>query len=466
MVLSVGAVIGLLLAVLVCFVALAILCDDYLCPALEFVCAKFKLPDHVAAASLLAMGSAAPELAMNALATAHVGQDEVRLSVPAIFGSAVIAFGLIPAVCCLAATHKGATHIRLTAWPVTRDCFMYILCLGANIWVLEDGAVDALESLMLCALFGVYMLVVYKLPQGVGCPTIAAAGSGGPAVDTVRKDAATGLLDAAPAANPLATSSYGSMNAESQAQTIPRSGVGSVEAEAEAVASSQGDAPGALTRLRWLCSVVVWRPLEWVFAHTIPAIETDDDGEVDAERQSTAKALLTFVISVVYLAVLSDVVLEITKVVSDSLGIERAVAGATVLALGAQVPDTIASMALARAGMYDGAVSNAIGSQVINVTLGTGLPFLCFTLSQHMPIVTFPAGMVFLSFVLFGVVAVYVAVLFAPTLCAASNGGDGYASGGTGIYLYRGGAKTLLAAYALANVVIIALTGRYVQSRS
>ena len=200
-----------------------------------------------------------------------------------------------------------------------------------------------------------------------------------------------------------------------------------------------------------------------MFAHTIPAIATDDEGEVDAARQGTGKALLTFGISVVYLAVLSDVVLEITKTVSDSLGIARAVAGATVLALGAQVPDTIASMALARAGMFDGAVSNAIGSQVINVTLGTGLPFLIFTLSQHMPIVTFPAGMVFLSFILFGVIAVYVAVLFAPKVLG--NGNDN-GSGGAGIYLYRGGAKTLLAAYVAANVVIITLTGRYIQSQS
>ena len=41
-----------------------------------------------------------------------------------------------------------------------------------------------------------------------------------------------------------------------------------------------------------------------------------------------------------------------------------------------QVPDFIASVAMARAGMFDGAVSNAVGSQVINVTIGAGLPFL------------------------------------------------------------------------------------------
>ena len=40
-----------------------------------------------------------------------------------------------------------------------------------------------------------------------------------------------------------------------------------------------------------------------------------------------------------------------------------------------QVPDTIAAVSMARNKMYDGAITSAIGSQILNITLGMGVPF-------------------------------------------------------------------------------------------
>ena len=58
--------------ILVIFVALAIVCDDYLCLSLERICHKYKVPDDVAGASLLALGSSAPEIAINAMACTNM----------------------------------------------------------------------------------------------------------------------------------------------------------------------------------------------------------------------------------------------------------------------------------------------------------------------------------------------------------------------------------------------------------
>ena len=44
------------------FVALAIVCDDYLVPAIEVLCERWKIPEDAAGASFLAFGSAAPEI--------------------------------------------------------------------------------------------------------------------------------------------------------------------------------------------------------------------------------------------------------------------------------------------------------------------------------------------------------------------------------------------------------------------
>ena len=58
------------------------------------------------------------------------------------------------------------------------------------------------------------------------------------------------------------------------------------------------------------------------------------------------------------------------------LGIEGSTLGATLIALGSQIPDIVNSIALARGGYFDAAMANAIGSQVINVSVGIGLPMV------------------------------------------------------------------------------------------
>lgn len=46
----------------------------------------------------------------------------------------------------------------------------------------------------------------------------------------------------------------------------------------------------------------------------------------------------------------------------------------------------ISSIALARSGYYDGALAGAIGSQVINISIGVGLPALFINLTTGIPL--------------------------------------------------------------------------------
>ena len=397
-----GALLALIL-VLLCFVALAIVCDDYLCPALEVICKRHSIPDHVAAASLLALGSAAPELAMNAVATSHVNSNEIKMSVPAIMGSGVIAFGLIPAVCCLAVTGKhwkpslasentasadgaGSTALfsRLSAWPVVRDTSVYALCLGANIMVLEDGTIDTQEAGVLVALFFLYMLVVYKIKAPAWLEGSGRDGGAGKAKeDKGWPVAAVGN----PMAALLADGGDGAATVPSYGSLQERGAMEKGLQEQEEAAEADNAAVGCFGKMYGLIAA----PMDWIFAHTIPACECPDDELLPLP--SSGRTAAAFLLSIAYVSVLSYAVLELTKAGSSAAGVPRATAGATLLALGAQVPDTIASLAMARSGMLDGAVSNAIGSQVINVTLGTGLPFLLYCLIEHAQIVTKPAGM-------------------------------------------------------------------------
>ena len=76
--------------------ALAIVCDDWLVPALESICDELALTPEAASATFLAFGSSAPELSINIFG-AIIGDDSMALS--ALLGSAIIASSLIPAAC-------------------------------------------------------------------------------------------------------------------------------------------------------------------------------------------------------------------------------------------------------------------------------------------------------------------------------------------------------------------------------
>ena len=67
-----------------------------------------------------------------------------------------------------------------------------------------------------------------------------------------------------------------------------------------------------------------------------------------------------------------------------TLGIPDTVMGITFLAAGTSVPDTIASVLVARNGYGDMAVSNSIGSNVFDIFLGLGLPWLLKTTIRPM----------------------------------------------------------------------------------
>jgi hypothetical protein len=112
-------------------------------------------------------------------------------------------------------------------------------------------------------------------------------------------------------------------------------------------------------------------PFEKAFAISIP------DGPVGA-----------FTMSMAWLCLLSYVAMVMAEGVAGSWGISDATAGITLLAWGGQLPDTLAAVSLAKAGKPDEAISQAISSQVINISLGIGLPILIHGFISQTPTVT------------------------------------------------------------------------------
>merc|ERR1719321_1711136 len=108
-------------------------------------------------------------------------------------------------------------------------------------------------------------------------------------------------------------------------------------------------------------------PLNVFFEATIP----------DCTNEDTKKYyILTFLGSIFWIGVLSYYMVEWASKLGCMLNIHPAIMGCTLLAAGTSVPDAIGSLLVARNGQGDMAVSNAIGSNVFDILLGLGLPWV------------------------------------------------------------------------------------------
>lgn len=86
--------------------------------------------------------------------------------------------------------------------------------------------------------------------------------------------------------------------------------------------------------------------------------------------------VLVFFTSLIWIGVISWVLVENAIAIAAVLGVSEVVISLTVLAIGTSIPDTIAGVIVAREGRVDMAISNAIGSNVFNVSFALGIPWL------------------------------------------------------------------------------------------
>ena len=296
------------------FVGLATLADKHLCPTLERFCKSLELPTGLAGATLLAFGSSAPELA---IASVSALTGRAAYAIATILASALIAFGLIPAVAVYL-----AGPLRLHVTGALRDALFYALALGLLVRFSARPTVRAADACLLILVYVLHVLVIAVVPAADG-------GEGWPA---------------------------GKGDADSQRDDDD--------------AADDDDARAPPTRLAQLARAAT-APFKLVFALTVP--------------RADIAPWHGFLMSVAWLALLSTGILFATERLAAVWGLSAATAGMTLLAFGAQIPDTVAAVELAREGLPDAAISQAVASQVINVSLGLGLPFLAHSLGARAP---------------------------------------------------------------------------------
>mmetsp|Transcript_58162 Transcript_58162/g.125723 ORF Transcript_58162/g.125723 Transcript_58162/m.125723 type:complete len:560 (-) Transcript_58162:234-1913(-) len=85
---------------------------------------------------------------------------------------------------------------------------------------------------------------------------------------------------------------------------------------------------------------------------------------------------ILFFLAIFYIGVCTFLMVDATSRVGCILRIPPFVMGCTLLAAGTSIPDALGSIAVARQGEGDMAIANALGSNVFDILLGLGLPWM------------------------------------------------------------------------------------------
>ena len=359
-----GVVIEVVVAIY-SFVGIAVVADEHLAPALETLCHRLQLPEDVAGASFLALGSAAPEIIIAAVSTVksilstdqgeEVNEEAAfatSLGVGSILGSGMLAFTLIPGLCAMAVPRP----MLLKRRPLVRDAVFYLLSLGPLYKVLEQGYASWLDSVAMVGLYAVY----------IGLTAIA------PWLrEWWRK-----RLGKEPRSSPMERGEVGLEECISpRDRTVP----GGFQTQAQAAAAEEEgeeeeeEEAGPIQKALF----VPFQPMASLVKLTCP------ECEIDSETEGLYAVTLVFAFT--WLAAFSTALSAAITRWGVLLNVPGTFMGMFVIAVGAQIPDTVQALAVARRGLGSMAVASAVGSQVMNVLIGLGMPWLLST-SAGMPI--------------------------------------------------------------------------------
>ena len=133
--------------------------------------------------------------------------------------------------------------------------------------------------------------------------------------------------------------------------------------------------------------------------------------------------LRTFTVSILLIAGISWFLVEQSVLLAEALGVPPVIVALTVLAAGSSIPDLIASVLVAKEGRGEMAVANAVGSNIFDITIGLGLPWLLILLFQKDTIMVGTTGLWTSTLLLLGTVAILFVFLWTKRELSRLEGG-------------------------------------------
>ncbi|MCB9639532.1 MAG: calcium/sodium antiporter [Myxococcales bacterium] len=271
---------------------LAVVTDAYFIESLDQIAKRWNLPNNVAGASLMAMGSSAPELAIAIFAVFRGGQHS-DVGIGTIVGSAVFNILVITGASAV------MRPIKVTWKVVLRDTVVYVSSILLLLVTFQDGKISVLEASTFLGLYVLYLFILFQwnrfFPE---------------TEDPIE------AVEEAYETTPPAEGMFGRLN----------------QGVTKLIGLFTGDARTAYIR--------------------------------------------AFSVSILFIAGLSWLLVEYAVQFANALHIPPVIVALTILAAGTSAPDLISSMIVAKQGRGDMAVANAVGSNVFDILVGLGLPWL------------------------------------------------------------------------------------------
>ncbi|ETE71466.1 Sodium/potassium/calcium exchanger 5, partial [Ophiophagus hannah] len=382
-----GGIVIYFLIIFYMFLAVAIVCDDYFLPALEMISHTLGLSQDVAGATFMAAGSSAPELVTAFLGKPPFNQHTVEslqqqksvlstnasflgvfvtkgdIGVSTILGSAIYNLLGICAACGLLAGMVS----HLSCWPLFRDCLAYIISAGAVLAMIVDNQVYWYECASLLLIYGLYILVLcfdikinqYFMSKFSPCCTCFLVST-----EEAEDQPLSGWRDET---QPLIRRQSRPDN-----DIFHESDYTQLSASLHGLDTISEDPPSVFTmpeadlkRILWVLAL----PIITVLYLTIP----------DCRKPFWKKwFMLSFFMSAVWISAFTYILVWMVTIVGETLRIPETIMGLTLLAAGTSIPDTIASVLVAKRGKGDMAMSNIVGSNVFDL-LCLGLPWFIKT---------------------------------------------------------------------------------------
>lgn len=272
---------------LISFYFIAKICDDYFVESLDKIAHRLNLSSDAAGATLMAIGSSAPEL-MVAVFSVIMPGDHEAIGMGSIVGSAIFNVLVITGVVGIVKQFDVVWHI------ITRDLSFYLLSVLFLFYVFIDGEISLVEAIIFISMYIFYVITVVNWKK---------------------------IID---------------FKSEEKIE----------EPEEEETN-------------KWLNFIS--KPVDFI---------------LDKVFFLKSNYMFTFLVSIGLISFFSWVLVESAIGVAAILEIPEAFVAITVLAVGTSIPDLLSSVIVGKQSRGGMAVSNAIGSNVFDILIGLGIPFI------------------------------------------------------------------------------------------
>ncbi len=293
---------------LLSFYLLAKVCDDYFVESLDEIAQKLKLSSDAAGATLMAIGSSAPELFVAIIAVVKPGNHEL-IGMGTIVGSAMFNLIVITGAVGLIKQFTVNWHIIL------RDLLFYLIGVLFLFSAFVDGIITQFEAVFFPLLYALYVILVIKWRK-----------------------------------------------------LVP------FKAETKIIQDNLKQLKRKRSTLFLLLDRLL-KPIDFI---------------LDKLFFYKKSVFFVFTVSILLLGLFSWILVESAIGISNIMDIPEAFIALTVLAIGTSVPDLLSSVIVAKQNRGGMAVTNAIASNIFDILIGMGVPFLIliFMYGKTVPINT------------------------------------------------------------------------------